>query len=126
MYAALTGDAPYMALVDAVYDGRAPQGATFPYTVIGATTEVDEGDLDGEGWGLTLTLHDWSEYAGKKECQQIREARDALLHRTHLTVAGFGEVHVFREFAEILVDASEPDGPLRHGITRYRATAWAA
>ena len=123
LYTALTGNATYMALVTGLYDGEAPQGTAYPYTVIGEWTEVDEGQMSSNGWGLTVTLHDWSTYAGRKECQQIREARDAVLHRQRLTVPGFAPVYIYREFAEVFVERPDADQPIRHGVTRYRAMA---
>lgn len=125
VYSALTGNAPYMATVTGVFDGEAPQGTAYPYTVIGATTEVSEGDLNEDGWNLTLTIHDWSAYAGKRECQLIREARDAVLHREALAVTGFGQVVLHREFAEVLTDDDDVT-TLRHGVSRYRVRAWPA
>lgn len=126
IYTALTNDSVTMGLVSGIYDGRAPQGTAFPYTVLGDVTEVDEGPLNEEGWSLTVTIHDWSDYEGKKECQEIREARDDLLHRKRLTVTGFGPVYLFREFAQVFVEDLDPDQVVRHGVSRYRATAWAA
>jgi hypothetical protein len=124
IYSALTGNAPYMALARAVYDeGNVPQGAPYPYTVIGATTEADEGSISGAGWALTFTLHDWTRYAGKRTCQQIMEARDVVLHLKELVVSGFNRVAVRREFSEIVSDRDEK-GALAHAVSRYRVLAW--
>lgn len=124
IYTALTGNAPYMALITGVFDGEAPQGTAYPYTILGETTEIDEGDLTADGWDLTITVHDWSEQASKRECQLIREARDDVLHRQVLTVTGFGSVRLLREFAQVLTEPDDTRGPLRHGVSRYRAHAW--
>lgn len=126
IYAALAGDGTYSGLVTGIYDGRAPQGTAYPYTTIGEITERDDGPISEDGWNLTVHLHDWSDYSGKKECQEIREARNALLHRQRLTVSGFGDVYIWQEFAEIFVDTLDADNEVRHGVSRYRAVAWPA
>lgn len=124
VYTTLTGDSAYMALVTGVFDGEAPQGTDYPYTVLGATTEVEDGDINAEGWTLTITIHDWSAAGGKRECQLIREARDPLMHRVRLTITDLFPVYVHREFAEIVTDPDDIEGALRHGVSRYRARAW--
>lgn len=134
VYAALTGNAPYVALVTGgVHDDMAPPGTETPYTVLGATTETDESTQDKDGYSLTLTIHDFTggtspaggnEVWGKKLCQQIREARNAVLHRALLTVAGWGLTRISYDFGEIMVEGDE-DTPTWHGVSRYSLEALA-
>jgi hypothetical protein len=122
---ALKADAAYVALVaGGVHDGDAPHGTEYPYTVLGSTTEVPDHTHDHNGYELTLTLHDWSAYEGKKECQQIREARNDVLHRAILTVAGWGLTQLQYEFGDVGTEFdAESQKNLRHQVTRYRASA---
>lgn len=52
----LTGNAPLMALVQAVYDGEAEADAATPFLVIGAATETPVGVLGRAGWAETVTV----------------------------------------------------------------------
>ena len=126
VYSALTGNAPYMALVTGVFDFEAPQGQSYDYTVLGDITEILDATHDHEGWGLTLTIHDWHKGTSRRPLQLIREARDTVLHRAALSVAGFGLTRVRREFSETLPDQTATNEPLRHQVTRYRVEALAS
>ena len=121
---ALKADAPYVALVTGgVHDGDAPKDTDFPYTVLGSTTEVPDNTHDHDGYELTLTVHDWSDYEGKKECQQIREARNDVLHRALLTVSGWGLTRMVYEFGDVGVEFDQDlQKHLRHQVTRYRVS----
>lgn len=121
IYAALKADAPYMALVTDVFDGDAPKATAFPYTLIGDALEMETRRHDLDGYEHTLTIHDWSDYQGTRECLLIREARDAVLNLATLTVAGWGLTRVHYEFGTILDEwDDELKILLRHQITRYR------
>lgn len=121
IYAALTGSAPFMALVSGVYDGVAPAGTAYPYTLLGAMTENVDHAHDADGWDHTITIHDWSADEGRKRLQQIREARNAVLHRAQLTVAGYGLTRMTYEFGETLPEWDDDlKLHLRHQVTRYR------
>ena len=119
--AALKADAAYMALVTGVFDGEAPAGTDYPHTVIGSMTEGLDRTHDLEGFNHTVTIHDWSQYAGRRELQLIREARGTVLQNTILSVSGWGLTKLTYEFGEVVPDRdAELDITLRHQITRYR------
>lgn len=125
VYTALTGSAPYMALATGgVHDGQAPQGTAEPYTVLGNLIEVSDPTHDKDGYGYTLEIHDfvggadWGKYKG----QQILEARNAVLHRAQLTVAGWGLTRMSYDFGDWL-NEGDADNPLWHQITRYSVEA---
>ena len=115
---ALKAHAPLMAVVTGIHDGQAPQGAAAPYIVVGSATEVP-GPTFGRAWSDTLTLHIWSDYAGRKEALEILDLMDAALASV-LVISGHTSAKLRREFAEVLID---PDG-LRHVPARYRVTTW--
>jgi hypothetical protein len=124
VYLALTNDAPYMALIPGgLHDDEAPEGAAYPFTVLGEATEVESrshGDSE-DGYELTLTLHDWGSYEGKRELQLIREARNDAIHNVTLSVTGWSSTRFLYEFGAILPEYDEKlGGWVRHQITRYR------
>jgi hypothetical protein len=125
LYAALTGDTPYMALVSGVYDEEAPQGTDYPYTVLGSMTEVPAHVMEADGWEHTITIHDFTDAKGRKVLQQIREAREVVVHKQILSVSGFGLTSMLCEFADVLVESDENGKTIRHQVTRYRVQSLA-
>jgi len=100
----------------AVYD-RVPDSAAFPYVVIGDDTEAPNDTMSVTGRDLTVTIHSWSQYPGKKQVKEIASRIDVLLDRWKPTVTGWNTVHMLHEFFESFTD---PDGVTRHGVSRYR------
>lgn len=126
IYAALTGNAPYMALVSGVYDYVAPAGTAYPYTLLGSMTEVPDHVMEADGWESTITIHDWVDDEGRKRLQQIREARNTVLHRAALSVAGYGLTRMLYEFGDTMTDFDADLGRhLFHQVTRYRVRSLA-
>jgi hypothetical protein len=117
VYAALTGDATLMGLVEGVYDD-VPQDTDYPYIVVGEETTINAGTMTVDGLEHTLTIHVWSRYRGLKETKQIMERIYTLLHNSNLTVTGASLVNLRQEFSSTFVDA---DGLTRHGVIRFRA-----
>jgi hypothetical protein len=76
-----------------VYD-HVPEQKVYPYIVIADAFSGDEGD-DKSNFGRSVTqrINIWSDYRGKKECEDIADAIAALVD-TSLTVTGFQVIHV--------------------------------
>ena len=91
----------------------------FPYIVIGDDTEVPWDTDDVLGMSLTITLHVWSRYRGKKECKALLGNIYTALHRqaANLSATGYTFVDCLFEFSNIL---DQNDGITRHGVCRYR------
>lgn len=136
VYSALTGSTALDALLARFYDvgnetflSRAaiyddvPQIADsgnssfFPYVSIGDDTVTDWSTDTASGGEVTVTVHSWSRYAGRKEVKQVMEAIYNALHRATLTAPGFEFVGCDFEFSETVLD---PDTETRHGIQRFR------
>lgn len=123
IYAALTGSAPLMAAVKAVYDNvpqldeRELADSDFPFVVIGED-DIEGDDTDTSlGFQIEAEIHVWSRYRGRKEAKDIQGLVYDALHRQTLTVAGFAFVDcVFEESRTVL----DPDGKTRHGISIFR------
>ncbi len=121
VYAALVADAPFMALVNGVFDDEADEGTAYPYTILGETTEAESRCHDVDGYEVTLLVHDWSDYEGRRECQLIREARNLVLHNVTLTVTGWSATRTMYEWGTILREFDESLRKwVRHQVTRYR------
>ncbi len=113
--AALTGNAPHMALVTGVYDAI-PQNTAYPYESIGVLQENwADGFTDGFRTGM-LQLDVWSQFHGRAEAQDIQASQIALLNRQPLTLATLHLVYLRLDYADVLAD---PDGITWHGVTRY-------
>lgn len=100
----------------AVYDD-VPDGAAFPYVVIGDATEAPNDTMGRTGRDITITVHSWSRYKGQKQIKQLQNRVDELLDRWTPTVAGWNTTKMLHEFYETFRD---PDGITRHGVSRYR------
>ena len=123
IYSALSSSDAVMNLIKQIYD-HVPQpddpggGAEFPYISIGDNT-FNQWDTDTEiGAEVTVTIHTWSRYKGRKEVSEIHDAIYSALHRRdEVNITGFRLIGCDFEHAEIFVDA---DGETRHGVQRYR------
>ena len=100
-----------------VYDD-VPAGAAEPYVVIGDMTAIPGDTVADRDENVTLTLHIWSVYRGRKEVREITGRIKTALHHARLTVTGWHLTDLRQEMAEDFLDA---DGVTRHGVIRYRA-----
>jgi hypothetical protein len=119
IYAALTGDAPLLALLGGarIYDD-VPVRDQFPYVTFAQTSERDWSTGGEAGAEHIVTLHVWSRGGGRKEVLQIMAAMRTGLHEAALSLSGFRLVNLRHEISEARRD---PDGETYHGIVRFRA-----
>ena len=75
IYGALVGDSAVTRLLGGakVFD-HVPRGASFPYVTFGQTTERDWSTGDEEGREHILTLHIWSQAAGRRQAEEVMAA----------------------------------------------------
>lgn len=121
VYATLTADAGVKALVGTparVYDNP-PANPTFPYVTIGDDTARESGAQTFDGQEITLTIHAWSRYGGRKEAKQIAAAVYAALHDQSPSLTGGTLVNLRYEFGTTMQD---PDGLTWHAASRFRAS----
>lgn len=116
VYALLTGNAPFMALVKGVFD-YVPDKQAYPYVTIGDATEIPFPVFGNDGHEQTLTLHIWSRARGFIEAYGILEAMTALLEGAPLVVQGHATALLNADGATSLRD---PDGVTRHVAARFR------
>jgi hypothetical protein len=94
--------------------------ADFPYVVIGDDTTRPWDTDDSLGATVTITLHFWSRYNGRREVKTLMALAHEALHRGQPAVSGFRTVDCLHEFSS--TPPVEADGKTRHGIQRYRLT----
>lgn len=122
VHAALTGDAPLMAMVTGVFD-HVPAETAFPYITMGENTARHWGAAGLDGVEATLTLHAWSRARGRRQVKEIIAAIHRILHDANLAVTGHALVNLRFEYTETVL---ESDGITYHGLARFRAVTHTA
>jgi hypothetical protein len=119
IHSTLVADADVVARLGGarVYDD-VPRGAALPYVTFGPTTKRDWSAGDDPGNEHIMTLHVWSNAAGRKETQEIIGAMRDALHDQSLALAGYRLINLRHEFSDT---RREPDGDGYRGIVRFRA-----
>ncbi len=105
IYTALTGNNLNGAKRSVYDDGIAPNEATGPYLVLGASQAIQGQQMNTSERAFALDIHVWSNANGRKECQAIAEDVDALLCDKSLTV-GASTCWVWFEELQVLLDES--------------------
>lgn len=77
IYSALNGDVVLSGLVVGVYDdvpqpADAGESSQFPYVSIGEAVHTEWDTDTSLGDDITITIHTWSRYAGRKEVKEIQ------------------------------------------------------
>lgn len=118
VYGRLNGDTALVTTLGVdVYDD-VPEGATFPYVVIGEMTSTPNDTMGKTGRDVTVTVHSWSRYDGMQETNDVADRVDELLDRWLPTgLSGWSATQMLQEYFESFRD---PDGRTRHGVARYR------
>ena len=95
-----------------------PQGAAMPYVAIGDSTIAAAGTKTDDGEDHSLTLHVWSQYAGRREVKELLGQIKAALHDRPLPLGSHTLVRLRFYFATDFADADEQT---RHGVIRFAA-----
>jgi hypothetical protein len=116
VYARLASHTPLTSKISGIYD-EVSEGTPYPYVTIGNPTVNDWGSHTTEGEDITLTLHVWSDYNGKKEVYEIFNLMLESLSTPLSLGSGFSMEFQRREFMEVLEDNVTN---ARHGVMRLR------
>lgn len=116
LYKRFSGYEPLMERVTGVSDD-APKDQLAPYITLGENTVMDWGTKLNDGEEITVTLHCWSEYPGKKEAKEILSLMLEALSEPLSVEGGFHVDFARLDMAEVLDD---PDGITKHGVLRVR------
>ena len=100
-----------------------PTSATFPYIAIGGvlwgkSAEWTSRDIKGED--IVVHAHVWSSYAGDKQASDMMDNIVQAITATDLSVTGYTMLKGIAEYAQIMVDDTNPNQLLRHGVIRFR------
>lgn len=112
VYQALSNDASLPSVYDDV-----PQGAQFPYIVVGDDLSTPFDDDCKFGLETLITIHVWSDYSGKYEVKTILGRISEVLHLNKLPLNNGYTVTCNFDYQDTFLD---PDGVTRHGIIRFR------
>lgn len=116
MFAVLSADPVLSGMGVGVYDD-VPEGAPFPYVVIGECMETPGGSHGRFGMEVVPTIHVWSAYRGNAEVAAIADRVVALFHQRPLEIAGHDHISTRFEYRQTLRD---PVQRLRHVPVRFR------
>jgi len=121
IYDHLSNNAPLMAAINGIYD-NVPQSSDsgdesqFPYIVIGEDVHTTI-DTDSELMNqVSITIHTWSRYSGRKETKDIQGLIYSTLHRSNLVQSGYKFINIAQVSSESFLDS---DGFTRHGVQTF-------
>ncbi len=113
----LSSDSTLSGMVTGVFD-QVPENQPYPYVVIGEPNELPFDTKNTFGEEISLVIHVWSKYPGKKEAYNILGACQQALAKK-LTVDGFRLLKVDRAGKQVFDDI---DPVIKHGVLRMRYT----
>lgn len=119
VFSALSSDVILVGLLGGakIFDD-VPQGAALPYVTFGQTSSRDWSTGTEAGEEHVMTLHVWSEGAGRREVGAILGEVKRVIGGASMPLAGHQLINLRLEFAE---SRREADGETYHGVARYRA-----
>ena len=102
---------------------HAPDSAALPYIVFGEALDRPSAmfsSRDCKPEEIPVMFHIWSEAHGDKDCAEYMDNIGKALTASALSITGFTNLYnAVLEYAEILVDTTEPTRPVRHGVMRW-------
>lgn len=117
IYNRLSSDATISGMVTSVFDS-VKKDQPYPYIVIGEPSVLPFDTKNTFGEEISLVIHVWSDYQGKKECYSIIGAcLNALSQR--LDVTGFEVLKAGRTQMQVFDDI---DPRIKHGVLRMQYT----
>lgn len=94
-----------------------PDNPTYPLVAVGDIVCVDFGTHTSSGFEATLSIHVFTQSAGRKDALTIMARVYQLLHEVDLAVTNFPTLSCREASREVI---REEDGKTHHGICRYR------
>jgi len=95
-----------------------PENEDFPYIVVGEISARNWSSKFENGQEITVTLHIWSQYRGRKETDIIANEIEQALTSSDLELGNsfLGSFQKFESY-DLIIDM---DGITRHGIIKMR------
>lgn len=119
VFSALSSDGALLGLLGGskIFDD-VPQETALPYVTFGQTVSRDWSTGTEDGEEHVVTLHVWSQAAGRREVNAILGEVKRVISAASMPLAGHRLVNLRLEFSE---GRREADGETYHGVARYRA-----
>lgn len=118
VFAALSGDATLQSLVSTRIFDAVPQGAAFPYAVLGDGKETNWDTATEEGSEHQFAVTVWSRNGGHKEAKSVADAIRFVLNGATLSLSGHALVDLRFLDCEY---ARDTDGETYSASLRFRA-----
>lgn len=113
----LSTDTALKQRISGVYD-EVGKNIPFPYCTIGDFTVNPFETKSSYGENITIVLHCWSQYSGKKEAFEILNLMLQAITKGPFVIEGFSLIRVNIEpNMQVFTDI---DGKTKHGILRLR------
>ena len=105
-----------------IYNYAVPS-ATMPYVTLGGMIGGKSPGFtstDIKGQDIVLHAHVWSNYQGDAEVSAMMDNVVQALTGSDLSISGYTNLIGIADFAQVLVDATDPNNIIRHGVLRFR------
>jgi len=104
--------------------GYAPREAAFPFITMGFGMGVESAMFttkDTEAEENSVAVHVWSNYLGDSECSNMMDNIIQALLGADLSIATYyPPLLAGLDYSEIIIDATDPDNLVRHGVMRFK------
>ena len=120
IYARLTTDALTSAYTVGIY--MSPNTA-LPYVSIGGGIWGKSRDFttrDDKAEDVVVHAHIWSAQHGDDEVTAMMNNISQAVTASVLSISGYTEMIGISDYANVIIDASNPNQLLRHGVLRFR------
>ena len=118
LYARLAGNLTAIGGGPCEVADRPLPGPALPVVTVGEDNATDSADKTDTGWEYSVTLHQWSDYAGRAEVKHLQMQIDALVSGWVPDIPLYTVREGFRlQFANSFVDEN-PE--IQHGVMTYR------
>jgi len=102
-----------------------PKSAAFPYIRLGTLTSIADDTKTRDAQEFTITIHIYSQNAGRKTTSAIMESVYTALHLQHanISMTGFNCVFIRCEYSQSDVEPTVEgnNDHYQHGVLRFRA-----
>lgn len=112
----LSEDTALTSKVKGVYD-HVDENTKFPYVTIGDPTVRPFPTKSSSGEEISVVLHCFSKYTGKKEAYEILNLMVQAVTKEDLVIEGFTFFRLELDGMNVITDI---DGKTKHGIARFK------
>lgn len=118
IYARLSTDSDLLAIATGVHDA-VEEGLIFPYITIGAPTTLNLDTRTSFSEEVSIVIHSWSTYSGKKESYELLNAITHTIGKGLSIEGPFSLRKVEKPTMQVIDDL---DARIKHGMARFTFT----